>query len=146
MSLMPPRRNQPNKRPNNPNRKPLFNMYWMYGLIVASLFILFFLQDGSTTKSVDWTDFQKTAQRGEISRIIVYPERGGAEGILTEQGVRDFKMDNELDAGEKKIKTTIPSSDKISDKIDGWNAALQAEGKPQIKVTYEKGSDLMKLF
>ena len=48
--------------------------------------------------------------------------------------------------GDKKIKTIIPSTDKIQDKIDSWNATLSAEGKPTITVTYEKGSDLMKLF
>lgn len=42
--------------------------------------------------------------------------------------------------------TTIPSTDKIQEKIDSWNTSLQAEGKPIIKVSYEKGSDLMKLF
>lgn len=47
--------------------------------------------------------------------------------------------------GEKKIKTTIPSTDKIQDKIDSWNDKLAAEGKPRIKITYEKGSDLMKV-
>lgn len=45
-----------------------------------------------------------------------------------------------------KIKTTIPSSDKIQEKIDSWNQSLSAEGKPAIKINYEKGSDLMKLF
>ena len=38
----------------NQDRKPLFNMYWMYGLIILSLLALYYFQDGSQTKDVNW--------------------------------------------------------------------------------------------
>lgn len=129
------------------NKKPLFNMYWMYGIILFSLLALFYFQDASQTKEVDWTEFEKSALAGDIEKILVFSETRSAEGFMTQQGVKKHKFDttDNFD-GDKKIKTTIPSSDKIQEKIDSWNAALQAEGKPLIKVNYEKGSDLMKLF
>ncbi len=131
----------------NQNKKPLFNMYWMYGIILLSLFALFYFQDASQTKEVDWTDFEKAAVEGDIDKIMVFSETGIAEGFMTKEGAEKhkFSSDDAFD-GDKKIKTTIPSSDKIQEKIDSWNAMLTAEGKPQIKVNYEKGSDLMKLF
>ena len=74
-------------------------------------------------------------------------QNGTAVGVLTQQGAKNMKFDMSPHlASEKRIVTTIPSYDKIQDKIDAWNAALAAEGKPEIKVTYEKGSDLMKFF
>lgn len=131
----------------NPNKKSSFNMYWMYGIIILSLFALFYFQDASQTKEVDWTDFEKAALAGDIDKIMVFSEAGVAEGFVNGQGAKKHKFDNsDSFDGDKKIKTTIPSTDKIQDKIDGWNAALTAEGKPAIKVNYEKGSDLMKLF
>ncbi len=136
-----------NQKNGNQNKKPLFNMYWMYGIITISLFALFYFQDASQTKEVNWTDFEKAALSGDVDKILVYSENGIAEGFVNEDGAKKHKFDNsDSFDGDKKIKTTIPSSDKIQEKIDSWNATLKAEGKPSIEVTYEKGSDLMKLF
>ncbi len=136
---------QNNNKSGNRNRRPLFNMYWMYGLIALSLFALYYFQDGSQVKEVDWTDFEKAAVAGDVDKIMVFAQNGVAEATLTEQGAKSLKFDMSPQmTGEKKIKTTIPSSDKIQDKIDQWNKQLAEAGRPQIKVNYEKGSDLMK--
>ena len=50
----------------NNNKKPLFNIYWMYGLIALSLLALYYFQDGSQTRDVDWTDFEKAALAGNV--------------------------------------------------------------------------------
>lgn len=122
-------------------------MYWMYGLIILSLFALYYFQDGSQIKEVNWTQFEKAATAGDIDKIIVFSENNIAEGTLTVQGAKNLKFDMSPQmTGEKKIKTIIPSTDKIQDKIDTWNTQLAAEGKPQINVSYEKGSDLMKIL
>ena len=136
-----------NNKGRNQNKKPLFNMYWMYGLIILSLLALYYFQDGSQTKEVDWSEFEKTALAGEIDKISVLSQNGTAEGYLTEQGAKSlgFDMTPQM-TGDKKIRTTIPSSDKIQDKLDSWNDKLAAEGKPVIKINYEKGSDLMKVI
>ena len=136
-----------------PNRKrqgskrPLFNMYWMYALIAISLLALYYFQDGSQSKEVDWSDFEHAALAGDFDKISVQTGSGTAEGILTTQGAKNQKFDmSSTFSGDKKLVTTIPSYDKIQEKIDSWNASLQAEGKPVIKVTYQKGSDLMKFI
>ncbi len=131
----------------NQNKEPLFNMYWMQGIILLSLFALSYFQDASQTKEVNWTDFEKAALSGEVDKILVFSETGIAEGYVNDAGAKKHRFDNsDSFDGDKKIKTTIPSSDKIQEKIDSWNSQLQAEGKQPIEVTYEKGSDLMKLF
>ena len=134
-------------RPGNQNKKPAFNMYWMYGIILVSLFALFYFQDASQTKEVNWTEFEDAALAGDIDKIMVFPESKIAEGFVTPSGADKHNFDNsDAFSGDRKIKTTIPSPDKIQDKIDEWNAQLAANGKPQIKVNYEKSSDFMKLF
>ncbi len=142
-----------NKMPKNNNRKnrnPIlkaFNVFWMYGLVILALLFLWYFQDGSQTKTVNWTDFEKAAQAGDIDKILVFTENGTAEGFLTDAGAKHQKFEdsnNQFD-GDKKIKTTIPSSNNIQDKIDSWNSALKEAGKPEIQVDYEKGSDLLKI-
>jgi len=138
---------KPNKNRNNNNKRPLFNMFWMYGLIILSLLALYYFQDGSQIKDVDWSDFEKAALAGDLDKIMIFSQNGIAEGFLNDQGAKNQKFDmTEHMTGDKKIKTSIPSSDKIQEKIDGWNEKLAAEGKPQIKISYEKGSDFMKII
>lgn len=135
------------KKRNKNNRRPLFNMYWMYAIIILSLLALYYFQDSGQSREIDWTDFEKTAQAGQFEKISVMTQNGTAVGVLTSKAAKEkgFDMSSAFQ-GEKRLITTIPSSDKIQDKIDSWNTALAAEGKPQIKVTYEKGSDFMKFF
>lgn len=121
-------------------------MYWMYALIILSLLALYYFQDGSQTKDVDWTDFEKAAMNGDISKISVATQTGTAEGILTSQGAKNQKLDTNGFEGDMKIKTVIPSTDKIQEKIDSWNNALAQKGRPEIQITYEKGSDLMRII
>ncbi len=138
---------QKKKNRGSQGKRPLFNMYWMYALIIMSLFALYYFQDSSQTREVNWSDFEKAALAGEMDKIVVFSEGGIAEGYLTDQGAKNHKMNTTSDmGGDKKLKTTIPSSDKIQEKIDSWNTTLASEGKPQIQVSYEKGSDLMKFF
>ena len=135
------------QRKGNQGRKPVFNMYWAYGFILLALFALFYFQDASQTKEVDWTEFENAAKSGDLDKIMIFSEAKVAEGFVTDGSVTKHGFDNnDAFSGDKKIKTTIPSPDKIQDKIDQWNAELTSQGKPAIKVNYEKSSDLMKLF
>lgn len=141
MNLMPKKTNKPQQR------RPMFNMYWMYALIILCLLGLYYFQDNSQVVNVNWTQFEDAALAGHIEKITVLSENGVAEGKLTTEGIKKQKINSRYDpSSDVMIKSTIPSADKIADKIEQWNAALKAEGKPEIAVNYEKGSDFMKFF
>lgn len=98
---------QQNKK-RNQSKRPLFNMYWMYGLITLSLLALYYFQDNSQTKNVNWTEFENAALAGDIDKIMVITQNGVAEGFLTEQGAKNLKFDmSSTMSGEKKIETTF---------------------------------------
>lgn len=130
---------------NKPKRKFAPGIFWLYSLIFLFIVGLYFSQDNSVTKSVDWTEFEKAAVNGDIESIIVFGENKEAEGILTKQGEKNQKV-NDSQNTQKKLKTTIPSSDKLDDKIDAWNVILEKEGKPAISVKYEKSSEFTKVL
>ena len=139
----------PNKTPNNrkPSKRPLLNMYWMYAMIGLALVGLYFFQNNDQTRKVDWTEFEKAALAGDIERIVVIASNAEAAGYLTDAGAKRRKFDMQPGfEGQRKLETTIPSPDKIQEKIDSWNAALASEKKPPIKVSYERGGDLMRIF
>ena len=134
------------KKTRTPNRRPLHNLYWMYGLIIFALIALYYFQDNSQVKEVNWTQFEKAATDGSINKVIVFTQNGTAEGILTNQGAKKLGFDQFPEGSDNRIRANIPPSGKIQDKIDSWNTTLKTEGKPEIAVNYEKGSDLMKFF
>ena len=110
--------------PNNKkrgNKKPLLNMYWMYGIIILSLIGLYYFQDGSQTKEVDWTEFEKAATEGYVEKIVVLSQNGIAEGYLTPEGAKAEKfVDNPTSDGDKKIECTIPSAEKMLGMPRSW--------------------------
>jgi len=131
----------------NNNRRPMFNMYWMYGLIIISLLGLYYFQDSSQVREVNWSEFEQAALKGYLSKIVVFSENGVAEGYVNNTGAKQLKFDTTTTFdGDKKIKANIPSPDKVQEKIDVWNTQLASEKKPEIEVTFEKGSNLMKFF
>ena len=127
-------------------RKPMFNLYWMYALIILALIALYYFQDNSERQEVPWTKFEQAAEQGQIKRIVVLSESAVAEGYLTPAGAKAQGMNNVPEGVTTKIVANIPSPDKIQDKIDTWNARLKSSGKPEIVVEYEKGSSLTKFF
>ena len=76
---------------NKPKRKFAPGIFWLYSLIFLFIVGLYFSQDNSVTKSVDWTEFEKAAVNGDIESIIVFGENKEAEGILTKQGEKNQK-------------------------------------------------------
>ena len=148
MSILPPNKNRNNRnnRKKGPTARAMFGLYWMYALIIFAIIGLYFFSDNSQSKQLNWTKFEKAALKGDFKKIDVYAESRTAEGFLTDEGAKDmgFKTDHEF-SGPMKVKATIPSSDKIQDKIDAWNSQLTAAGKPAIEINYEKSSDMWKL-
>ena len=88
----------------NQNKKPAFNLYWMYAIIAISLIALFYFQDASQTKEVDWTEFEQSALEGHIDKIMVFPEAKVAEGFVTDSGAEKHNFDRgDSFSGEMKI-------------------------------------------
>ncbi len=130
----------------NKPKKGVFNgLLWMYLSIGLILLGIYYFQDNTISKEVNWTEFEKAAESGELEKIIIFAENRQVEGYLSEEGVKNHKIDSTYE-GDKILKANIPSADKIQDKVDNWNSKLVSEGKSEINIKYEKSSDFMKFF
>ncbi len=122
-----------------------FNMYWMYAIIVAFLFGMYYLEDNTITKEVNYTEFEKIVGDGGAKKIIIYNNSNEAEAILTDS-MTNIQFKNLATTNnpntEAKIKTTISSSDKLSNQIDLWRANGVFNGD----VKYENGSGFGSIF
>ena len=130
-------------------KKPKKNIFssilWIYVLIGLFLVGLFYSQDSAVSKEVKWSEFEAAALKGDIESVVVHSDDRKAEGILTKNGAKNQKIETK-GQGKATLNTIIPSTDKVDDSIDGWNAVLTQEGKPTITVEYKQSSGFTKIL
>ena len=59
----------------NPIKKPKFNTYWIYSLVVLFFVSTYFLggsEASSSSKSINITSFERFLNKGEITRCNCY--------------------------------------------------------------------------
>ena len=131
------------QKPKKPAFK--FSIYWMYIIVLAFLGGMFFLDENTLTRTVDYSAFEKAVQSKGISKIIVYTGKNQAEFEC-----RFFRLSVMFRPEHYKpgsgtpahLLTDIPSADKFQDKIDQWKAQGVFDGD----VKYEKSSDYTSLL
>ena len=69
---------------NNQRKKPKFNFYWMYGLMLLILLMFFWMnEDGTAAQEVNWTKFENIVKSrpGGIKYITVYTNKIKSNGM-----------------------------------------------------------------
>lgn len=132
---------QPRTTPKGqPKKNPFgFSMYWMYAIIFLFLIAVFYFDENTITKDVDYSQFQTYVERDHgINKIVVYNDKKEMEGFLTDSLASAlFKGQYERSKGASaRVVTTIPSADKIDSKIEYWRANGMFDGE----VKYENSS------
>lgn len=127
--------NNSNKK-KNPVRRFGFNIFWMYAIIMLVLIGLYQLNNGpSLEKDVNWTEFEKYVESKGVNKIIVYSDNT-AEAFMTDslakavfkgQGVEGKTLKN------AKLLVKVSSADKMSTKIEQWEAQGVFNGEVEFK-------------
>ena len=115
------------------------NLYWMYGLITVGLLAMYMLGDQSLTREMNLTEFENTVKKGGVTKIIVFTNANEAEGVLSDSLAKVVFQAEKFEPQKglvAKVKTSIPSSDKFDEKIEGW----KAEGVFKGEVDYDNSS------
>ena len=121
------------------------NLYWVYVLVLATLFATIMFSNNEAERKVNYTEFEKIVTGGGVKQLIVYSRDNEAEAVLTDSLAQVvFKGENvkPQKGMPAKVKTEISSSDKFSDKIEQW----KEQGVFKGEVTYEKGNDYGTFF
>ena len=127
--------NNSNKK-KNPVRRFGFNIFWMYAIIMLVLIGWYQLNNGpSLEKDVNWTEFEKYVESKGVNKIIVYSDNT-AEAFMTDslakavfkgQGVEGKTLKN------AKLLVKVSSADKMSTKIEQWEAQGVFNGEVEFK-------------
>lgn len=150
-----------NKKPESQNGKPGsqpskggnprmggmggFNFYWIYMLILAVLFGVYFFSSDDMMRELGYSDFSRLAQEGHFSTLVVNTKTGVCSAQLekapTDEKLKGLKVAFETAQSEGKrctIETNIPSADKFADDVEKWSQAENSQFHADVR--YEKSS------
>ena len=125
----------------NNNKKNFFrfNLAWLYISIGLGLAAIYFLNNSSISREVNWTEFEKVARDGGIKKLIIFTKKDYAEAFLTDSAaVAIYGERFNPKSGTATITTNIPSSDSFSETLQRWEKDFGFSAD----VTYEKSSDI----
>ena len=131
-----------NRSPLSPKKKGFrFNLYWMYSIIALSLLGLYYINDSSMSKEVNWTEFEKVAKDGGITKLTVFAKKGYVEAQLNDSTAKAIFKTDQIN-GKAVIYTNIPSSDSFATTLETW----KKEDGFKAEVYYENSSDLSNIL
>ncbi len=117
-----------------------FSFYWMYAFILLSLAGLYFLEENDITEEIKYSKFEEYVVKDHgITEIIVFTNKGTAEGILSDSLAASIFPPERFSQGhavKARVITEIPSADKFDTKIDEWRAMGAFSGD----VKYERSN------
>lgn len=127
---------------DNKNKKQFgfkFNIFWMYAIIGIALFSLFYMQDTSAEREVNWQpEFTSYLELNGVTSIVAYPEDNEIEATLTDSLAREvFKGQQGVDLKKAKIIVKVPA-DALKEKLEevGYKKGLE----------YAQGGSLISSF
>jgi len=133
------------QRSSNKGSGSGFNFYWIYMIIVAILFGVYFFSSNDLSREIGYTDFSKMAQEGDFSSLVVNTKTGVCVARLEKapEGEDMKALKEAFDTAKKEgktfsIETNIPSADKFADDVERWSQAEESQFKADVR--YEKSS------
>lgn len=131
---------------DNKNKKQFgfkFNIFWMYAIIGIALFSLFYMQDSSAEREVNWQpEFTSYLESDGVTSIVVYPEDNKIEAALTDSLAREvFKGQQGVNLKKAKVIVKVPAAslEKKLEQVGYLN-------NKRNKLSYEQGGSLISSF
>lgn len=134
-----------NNNPQGGNKKTFrFNLYWMYALIALSLIGVYYMNDGSSSKEVTWSEFEQIARDGGIKQITVYTNKDYLEAFLSDSTAQKVfgTGDSQKLGRSPKLYVNIPDAATFNQEVSKW----KEESGFSTQIKYEKSSDFGDMF
>ncbi len=126
-------------------KMPKFSIYWMYAIVLAVLFGMFYLESNTASRPLDTFDqFEDAVKSGYVEKITVYANKNEADGTLSKAGAETLftpeQLKNTGGVGHVTVRFSNPQS--FDSKIEQWKANGWFKGQ----VRYEDASDYSHLL
>ncbi|MGL4779229.1 MAG: ATP-dependent zinc metalloprotease FtsH [Bacteroidales bacterium] len=117
-----------------------FNIYWLYTVIALTLLGLYFFNDGSTAKEVNWTQFENYVEDGSIDKITVFRDKKVLEASVKDSSIKTiFGKEPDKVGNDPKIMVNIPSVDAFADAEKEWRDKYNFN----VPIKYDDNGDIM---
>ncbi len=122
-----------------------FNFYWIYLIIGAVLFGVYFFSSNELSREIGYTDFERMAQEGDFSTLVVNTKTNTVTAKLSKapqlenmKGLKSAYEQAKQEGKQISIETSIPSADKFADNVEKWRNAEDSQFTADVR--YEKAS------
>jgi cell division protease FtsH len=123
------------------SKKPQGSLWWIYALIFIPIIALYFANDSSSEKEINWTEFQQLMKNDVFEDLTVLNKKNVVEATV-KKGRYNEVFNHEAQKAEElgtKILVKIPSSNKFSDYYD----KEVAENQITATIAYKENDDLL---
>ena len=127
--------------PQKQNRRPRYNLSWLYLLLfVAVAYIFLSRNSGTSQKQLAYTDFQACLDSGYVKEILVNKDNLTLRFAVNPTGERYIYGDVQTDPQQRRIpQVEIGSVDAVEKQVD----EAKADGRFDGKLSYEHDDNLL---
>ncbi len=147
MAFTPSNNGQSNQPKKNPFR---FSLWWMYAIVLLFLGGIFYFDNNSVTKQVNYSTFERYVEVDHgITKIVVFSDKKMVEGYLTDSLAQMIFKGSNYKAGQNipaKVEANIPSADKLSEKIEQWRQSGAFTGEVEFEQASQFGNILWSIL
>lgn len=147
MAFTPSNNGQSNQPKKNPFR---FSLWWMYAIVLLFLGGIFYFDNNSVTKQVNYSTFERYVEVDHgITKIVVFSDKKMVEGYLTDSLAQKIFNNSNYQAGKNipaKVEANIPSADKLSEKIEHWRQSGAFTGEVEFEQASQFGNILWSIL
>ncbi len=134
----------------NQPKKPVikFSFYWMYALVLAFLFAMYFYDKDSVEKEVSYQEFVNIIKPDTVpnrpvgvKKIVIIKNHGEAKAYLADSlAQKIFAHDRITSKSDAVVKTSLPSNETFQRKLEEWESDPAAEKNfSKVEVFWEDG-------
>ena len=129
-----------NNKKSQSNKGPRYNFAWLYIILLGIIFyVLFYQNDSSTSKEVDYTTFKEYVNKGYAKDISINKDDLTLDMYVKPDHIHDvFGTSSKVAGRNPSVKVEFGSLDKIEEFIDSESNSGHFTGD----VSYTRKNDL----
>lgn len=133
--------NQPSPKPGE--KKPKFNISWIYGIIIMVLVGSYFFNGNSPAKEIPFSEFERHVQTNRIEAIQIFVAKNSIQATVKANAMDSvFGKNKEAYAQDRLITVRIGSTEDFSKFLEKAKVEYGFKGK----VEYKESRDYIEIF
>ncbi len=133
----------------NKNKKPKFNFYWIYGILLLVFIAMQFLYSDAVTKKTDWGALQTMLKDGDVKKIVLVNKEFAEIYIkpdkLKEEKYKEVNKKSNFGGEKPQYTYTVISPDKFDEKVAKVQKGLDNPVYVQSEIRYDWTSDVLNI-